>query len=214
MKKLLNLILVFSLSIFMLEARADNSYHIVNDSITITKDGKSHVCKLDQKPKFSLENAVESFDKKSVIVSNVGYVKMESLDTCDTAIPVHISFIPDKVGVLVDINLAKGIYLAVDFVNVQPFRYLATIAYISSTKNLVTLPGAYIKGSKLPDQKKYAFSGSGDAESGMISTDGQYAAPDGIVDCKEDASPGVWDILKNKRVVTDEASCNQLFDSK
>jgi hypothetical protein len=59
--------------------------------------------------------------------------------------------------------------------------------------------------------KRAVFSASGDAGSSVISLDGRYVAPNGQIDCGEDAYPGVWNIQANKRVAADANACNALF---
>ncbi|SFU24781.1 hypothetical protein SAMN05192563_102991 [Paraburkholderia aspalathi] len=145
------------------------------------------------------------------MVSERGYVVVSDLKVCRSGAPVHVSEIPNGVGFLSDINVAKGVYVALDFVSTQPTLYLATVAKIGSKKNMVTLGGAYTGGKGVSQLKRAAFSASGDAGSSVISPDGRYVAPNGQLDCGEDAYPGVWDIQKNKRVAMDGDACNALF---
>lgn len=101
--------------------------------------------------------------------------------------------------------------MALDIVDVNPSAYLATVAHIGSSKNLVSIKGAYIADAKLRDLKKFAFGGSGDAGASIISPDGRFVAPDGQLACMEDVYPGVWDIQKNQRVVSTDDVCSRLF---
>jgi len=158
--------------------------------------------------------AVKSFDKSAVMVSERGYVSTAALRRCTSDIPVHVSLIPSGVGVLADINLKKRLYVSVDFVSVKPFTYLATVARLNSSRNMVTLDGAYVSGKKLSELQRYSFGSSGDAGSAVISPDGRYVAPSGKINCGPYGSPGVWDIAKNKRVITDDDSCSALFEVK
>ncbi|MFM0606964.1 hypothetical protein PQR05_20790 [Paraburkholderia sediminicola] len=183
---------------------------MTENTIKISANGHSRTCQLDQAPRF----AVDSFDKTALIVSERGYVPIKLLVNCNAAVPIHVSSIPSRVGVLADVNLTKGLYVALDFVNVQPFLYLATVARLGSSKNLVTLNGAYVPGRKLSEQRRRAFNGSGDAGSAIISPDGRFVAPTAAMNCLDDAYPGVWDISKNKRVLADDTSCSQLFGLK
>ncbi|WP_157768120.1 hypothetical protein [Burkholderia ambifaria] len=171
----------------------------------LNNDGR--MCVLDQQP----STAVESFDGSAVIISERGYVEKDDLDRCVPNVMVHVSTIPRNVGVLADINLGAKLYVAVDFVTVRPMRYLATVARLDSVKNLVTINGAYLDGQSLSKLQRYAFGSSGEAGSAVISPDGRYVAPAGQIDCSEDASPGVWDIEGNIKVITGEQSCNKLF---
>lgn len=189
---------------------ADENFSVVGDSLLVSKNGQSHVCPLDKPPRY----AVESFDKSAVILSEREYVPVELLVNCNTTPPIHVSSIPDRVGFLSDINLSKGLYVSLDFVNVQPFLYLATVSHLHSSKNLVTLNGSYVRKRKLPQLRKHAFGGTDEAGSSIISPDGRFVAPTGEMNCRDDAYPGVWDIAKNKRVTTDDNSCSALFGMK
>ncbi|WP_157651078.1 hypothetical protein [Burkholderia ubonensis] len=187
---------------------AAESYKITGKEMEIVNSGATRSCTLDTKPIY----AVASYDRSAVIVSEQGYVKKNDLDNCQPGIPVRVHFIPDRVGFLSDINLRKNIYVALDFVNTRPFLYLATVAHVGSSKNIVMLNGAYISGKPLSQLRMHAFNASGEAGASLISPDGRYVAPDGVVSCTDDAFPGVWDIEKNKKVVLNENSCSALFD--
>ncbi|MGV7244435.1 hypothetical protein [Caballeronia sp. M23-90] len=178
--------------------------------MSFKKDNLSRICTLDDPPRF----AVESFDRSAVIVSERGFVSSHALDSCTSERSVHVSLIPEGVGVLADVNLNKRLYISLDFVNVQPFLYLAMVASLDSRINMVTLHGATVPGRSLSLQKKYAFGGLASAGSAAISPDGRFVAPTGEPICTDDAYPGVWDIANNRRVITDDVSCAQLFKSK
>lgn len=183
---------------------ADDTYEVAGSSLKIDN---SRICLLDRPPAY----AVESFDKSAVMISETGYVGKQELDNCRAGRAVHVLSIPAHVGVLSDINVSKGIYVALDFVSVQPFTYLATVAHIGTTRNLVSLKGAYVAGRKLSELQKSAFGGSGEAGTAIISPDGRYVAPTGQMDCSEDAYPGVWDVNGNRRVVVSDDACAALF---
>jgi hypothetical protein len=185
-------------------AIADDSYKVVDSSL---KFNASHICLLNRKPKY----AVESYDKSAVMVSETDYVIKRDLLHCQAGHAVRVFSIPSNVGVLSDINISKRVYVALDFVSMQPITYLATVARIGSSRNLVSINGAYIAGKKLGDLKGFAFGSSGDAGASIISPDGRYVAPDGQMDCTEDAYPGVWDIQRNRRVKAVGAACSALF---
>jgi hypothetical protein len=175
--------------------------------LNITVKGKLRRCLLNKK----IESAVESFDRSAVIVSERGYVSTEAAARCMPNVPIKISLIPAGVGTLADINLRSGLYVSLDFVSVQPMTYVATIARLNSVRNLVTLDGSFISGRKLSELQKHSFGSSGDAGSAAISPDGRYVAPAGQINCGVFGSPGVWDIAKNKRVITDDEACLALF---
>ncbi|WP_155297062.1 hypothetical protein [Burkholderia glumae] len=189
-------------------AQAAETYEIAGKSLRIVNSGAAHLCSLDAKPLY----AVASYDQSAVIISERGYVKKEDLDDCRPGNPVHVHLIPVRLGFLSDINISKGIYVALDFVGARPFRYLATVAHIGSSKNLVAIDGAYIPGKSLSLLRTHAFSASGEAGTSLISPDGRFVAPDGVVSCAGDSFPGVWDIANNKKVILDDSSCSALFD--
>ncbi|WP_143328345.1 hypothetical protein [Caballeronia telluris] len=172
------------------------------------KIDSSRMCLLDKPPLY----AVESFDRSAVMVSEAGYVAKQELAHCQAGRAVHVLSIPPNVGVLADINLSKGIYVALDFVSAQPFTYLATVARIGSSRNLVSVKGAYVAGRKLSELRKSAFGGSGEAGTAIISLNGRYVAPTGQMDCSQGSFPGVWDIQGNRRVVADDDACAALFN--
>jgi hypothetical protein len=207
MNKLMLTILLTLMAGATFATQDENEYRVTGNLILISKQGKSHRCKLDEIPRY----AVKSYDRTALIVSERGYVPIKLLETCNANVPVHVSHIPHKVGVLADINIKRDLYVSLDFVNVQPFLYLATVAHLNSSKNLVTLSGAYVPGSKLSVLKRHAFGGSGEAGSSLISPDGRFVAASGRMICTDEAYPGVWDIENNRRVITDDESCNALF---
>lgn len=198
----------FNLFIYILflagPASADESYEVTGSSL---KFDNNRTCLLDKTPRY----AIESYDKSAVMVSETGYVLMQELLHCKADRAVRVLSIPSKVGVLSDINVSKGIYIALDFVSTRPFSYLAIIARIGSSKNLVSINGAYVSGRKLNDLQKFAFGGSGEAGTSIISPSGRFVAPNGQVECTDDAYPGVWDIQKNRRVIATDDACAALF---
>ncbi|WP_157661426.1 hypothetical protein [Burkholderia ubonensis] len=105
----------------------------------MVNSGVTRSCTLDIKPIY----AVASYDRSAVIVSERGYVKKDDLDNCQPGMSVRVHFIPGRVGFLLDINLRKNIYVTLDFVNNRPFLYLATVAHVGSSKNIVMLNGAF-----------------------------------------------------------------------
>jgi hypothetical protein len=185
-------------------AYADDTYEVAGSSLKIDS---SRMCLLDKPPLY----AVESFDKSAVMVSETGYVAKQELTHCHAGRAVHVLSIPSNVGVLSDINLSKGIYVALDFVSAQPFTYLATVARIGSSRNLVSIEGAYVAGRKLSELRKSAFGGSGEAGTAIVSLNGRYVAPTGQMDCSQGAYPGVWDIQGNRRVIATDDACAALF---
>ncbi|CAG4893520.1 hypothetical protein [Paraburkholderia gardini] len=192
---------------FVGTAYADDTYEVVGSTLKVNS---SRMCLLDKPPLY----AVESFDKSAVMVSETGYVAKQELADCQAGRPVYVHSIPSNVGVLSDINLSKSIYVALDFVGARPFIYLATVARIGTSRNLVSVKGAYVAGRKLSDLRKSAFGGSGEAGTAIISPNGRYVAPSGQMDCSEYAYPGVWDVQDNRRIVATDTACAALFKYK
>ena len=190
--------------------QAKLTYNVDGVDIKIVENDRVRFCKLDAPAVY----AIESFDKSAVIVSERGFVSINLLEGCTTGKSVHVSFIPKGVGVLADVNVIKQLYISLDFVNVQPFLYLATVSTLGSRKNRITLHGANLPRQSRFIQKKYAFGGQAAAGSAAISPDGRFVAPTGELTCTSDAYPGVWDIKNNRRVFTNDASCAELFKRK
>jgi hypothetical protein len=184
---------------------ADEPYEVIGSSLKL---GSGHLCLLDKPPRY----AVESYDKSAVMVSETEYILTRDLFRCQAEHAVRVFSIPSNVGMLSDINISKGIYVALDFISTQPTAYLATVARVGSSQNLVSVNGAYLANKKIDDLKKFAFGGNGEAGTSVISLDGRFVAPDGRVDCTEDAYPGVWDIQANRRVKTTDDGCAVLFN--
>jgi hypothetical protein len=185
-------------------AFADYEYEMRRSSLSVDNN---HVCLLDKTPRY----AVESYDKSAVMVSETGYVLRRDLLRCQSGRAVHVHLIPSNVGVLSDVNVSKNVYVALDFVSVRPMVYLATVAHMGSSKNLVSIHGAYPSGTRPSELTKFAFGGSGNAGTSIISPDGRFVAPDGQIDCTDDAYPGVWDIQRNRRVKNSDDNCAGLF---
>jgi hypothetical protein len=197
-------IFILTYMVLLMNAKASEMYSLSGTSI---KDKNGRVCNLDKTPVYT----IESHDKSAIIISGRGYVLVSDLDSCRHGGTVHVHMIPDNVGILTDINISKGIYVAVDFVSTGPVLYLAIVARIGSSQNLVSLKGAYIQGEESSKLQEYAFSGSGEAGMSIISPDGNFVAPDGNIECREDSFPGVWDIKKNHRVIMTDNACTALF---
>ncbi|SAL28279.1 hypothetical protein AWB71_01665 [Caballeronia peredens] len=204
---LLQNITAILLNIVTGSALAQANYEVEKNTIRIMENDRIRVCTLDA----AADYAIESYDNDALIISGNSFVRKDSLLSCAPSHLVRVSFIPDNMGLLTDVNVSRGIYVTVDFVTVQPFTWLATVAHLGSSSNLVTLPGAYLRGKSIEELRRHSFGGSGKAGSSAISPDGQYVAASGEINCREDAYPGVWDINHNKRVVTDNQHCLRLF---
>jgi len=209
-RKLIPSVLFFLFIGAVTSASAEDAYEINGRMIKVVNDKSSHVCALDISPVY----AVESSDKSALMLSGRGYVGKNQLHACAYGHVVHVSLIPEGVGILSDINISKNIYVALDFVSLQPLMYLATVAHIGTNKNLVSMKGAYIPGERASRSAENAFVSDGAAGSSIISPDGRYVAPNGKIRCGRDAYPGVWDIVENKRIIVDDESCSALFSLK
>lgn len=184
-------------------------FEVSGERITFRTDGSLRTCLLSHPANY----ATESHDGSAVIISARGYLRREDLESCESDVPIHVNTIPKGVGFLTDINIGKGIYVSLDFVSVRPFLYLATVARIGTTKNLVSIAGSYSAGKSKYELTEHAFQSDGIAGSSTISPDGDYVAPSGSIDCGPQAFPGVWDIKRNKRVIETPAVCSELFGS-
>jgi hypothetical protein len=189
------------------QAIAEDAYEVNGAVIKVIGEKSTRVCVLDTYPAY----AVESYDKSAIMISERGYIEKNKLDACAHGQLVHVSSIPEGVGILSDINVSKNIYVALDFVSVQPMMYLATVARIGTNKNLVSMKGAYVPGKKARRSAENAFVSVGGAGSSIISPDGRYVAPNGQIRCGRGAYPGVWDVVENKKVIVDDESCSTLF---
>ncbi|NSX06284.1 hypothetical protein [Cupriavidus gilardii] len=159
-------------------------------------NGKTLVCELG----FKADSAEPSSDGAALIVSDTEYVLMEDLSRCEQARPSKKS-IPAAAGTLIDLNINKDIYLSIDPISTTPPSFLATIARIGTSRNLVGIPGAYVKSMPLEQLQKYGFAYDDSRAKGRLSADGRFASPNGEMDCGPNSYPGVWDISANRKVV-------------
>lgn len=157
-----------------------------------------------------------SFDKEAVILSENQYATTQDLKGCGRLL-LKTRKTPANTGTLVDINVRAGLFLSLDLISTSPLSFLATISRINSSRNLVSLPGAYIKNMPLEKLQEQGFSYDPNTDQPKLSPNGTYAAPNGDVDCSEHAYPGVWDIKRNLRVIMRgsqeliKSSCAALF---
>ena len=164
------------------------------------------------------QKAQLSYDGSAVILSDVEFIPTSSLGTCKTKALTPLK-IASNVGSLVDVNVSKKLYLTLDVISTAPLAFLATVGKFGSTRNLVTLPGAYVQGRSLPklQEQGFAYNPDIDMDRPRISPNGQYVSPGGAPDCSRNAYPGVWDIARNKHVVCKgtrlehQAACDALF---
>ena len=158
-----------------------------------------------------------SFDGLTLFVSENGYVPVQELRTCGAA-PVQVLTTPAVAGLLEDVNTFKSLYVGLLPVSTQPISYLAVVGRIGSTKNLSSLPGAYLDSLTKRGRQQRAFVYADEAGPfAKISLDGRYVSVNGKLDCSRDAYPGIWDLPLHRKVVLkgnpqeQELACQQLF---
>lgn len=181
------------------EAFVDPSFALQSDGREVAMrdgSGKALVCELG----FKADSAEPSSDGAALIVSDTEYVLIEDLSRCEQARPSK-KRIPAAAGTLIDLNINKGIYLSIDSISTTPLSFLATIARIGTSRNLVDIPGAYVPSMPLEQLQKYGFAYDDSRAKGRLSADGRFASPNGEMDCGPDSYPGVWDISANRKVV-------------
>ena len=167
-------------------------------------------CKVNAKVMY----ARSSFDGLSIIISSDSYLPKQSLVTCGEQ-PLPARKTPEESGMLQDVNLKRGLYIAVLPVSTQPMSFLAVVAKLGSAKNLVKLPGAYVDRQSERQRLRMAFAYSEDVgERAKISVDGRYVSVSGEFDCSQDAYPGVWDLLYQRKVVLKGDSGERAFACK
>lgn len=179
-------------------ASVDRKFTLQSDGREVAMQdgsGKTLVCKLG----FKADIAEPSSDGAALIVSDTEYILMEDLSRCGQARPSRRS-IP-AAGTLVDLNIKRGIYLSIDLISTTPLSFVATIARIGTSRNLVDIPGSYVPSMPLEQLQKYGFTYDGSRAKGRLSVDGRFASPNGEIDCGPDSYPGVWDIGANRKVV-------------
>lgn len=216
------LLATFAASCSAAVAYADIGY--VSEEATISPGGKRflvvegathHSCAITS----HATQARFSSDRSAILVSAGAYVPRSSLARCGNQALDPIDA-PAEIGALADVSIPGNVYVGMVLVDVQPASYLAVVAHLGSTTNLVSLPGAYIDTLRISALRENAF--FYDEEAGpfpLISRDGRYVAVDGNPDCSAQAKLGVWDIHENKKVVLNgersavEAECSGLFES-
>lgn len=171
-------------------------------------------CKVNEK----VTRARLTHDRRAILVTSDGYIPIESIRKCGDT-PLKVIKIRQDEGILEDVNLEHGIYLALLPISVQPITYLAIIGRLNS-KNIETrLQGSYRKKMSDKEQEHQSFTYADDVGPfPIISLDGRYLAPSGQIDCGVNSYPGVWD-LKNRTKVSLpgsredlELACQDLFE--
>jgi len=202
----------FASTDFLGEARSAYTPNQKESSIEVTENGTIRKCLISGK----VEQAKLSTDNSVVIISGNTYIPTSKLKNCG-ANPIAPRKTPSKSGFLVDINLSRKIYIALFPVTTQPMMFLATVSSLGSSKSIVTLPGAYVPGSSIEQQRQSAFAYSEEGgPQARISRSGRYVSVNGVIECSENSYPGIWDIRRNKKVViSDDPSylkCMSLFE--
>lgn len=181
-----------------------------------------------------------SNDQSVVIVSDVGYIRLSDILRCKENRELREHKIRGAYR-LTDINLRNQIYVSAKTLpSDSHLPCVATVAKISSTRNLVSLPGALVPGLSEADLLDHAFSCP---RRSFVSPNGRYVALEKI-DCSENGRAGtsdswddpssrggdpysdpkrftgVWDVKENKRVLFSlqqytekeiSAKCSSLF---
>lgn len=188
----------------------------------VGKDGKSilvnghdgqHTCVIDT----AVDQARLSSDGSALLISTSAYVSSLDLKECNPAEIVHATQVPDELGALADVSLPGQIYIGMVPVSMQPLSYLAVVARLGSTKNLISLPGAYVDAKPTAELQDAAF--FYDEQTGpfpLVSKNGRYVAISGSPDCSADSIPGVWDMRSKRKVVTAASfagDCMKLFST-
>lgn len=219
MKLALALLVVTSLSSAVTAITADAPFEITPtldaSGFKLTWRVGPHAPKLCTLEKKALK-AQMSFDRSAVILSDTEFISMSNLEKCGTQ-PLKASQISSTVGSLVDVNVPKGLYLALDPINASPLSFLATVGRIGSSRNLVNLPGAYVEELSLAQLQEQGFAFNPETDPPRIAPNGRFVSPGGSPDCSDSAYPGVWDLTHNKRLVLagsrqdHQSECDALF---
>jgi hypothetical protein len=177
-----------------------------NTLVLKRSDGSSTECRLTHKlkdiqPKFNWSQEV-------VILTNTDYVGVSDLLQCSSG-SVSPSSIPQHVGFVVDVNLQKKLYLALDVVTAGTISYAATVAKLGSDRPIGNFPGEYTRGKSMEKLQEEGF-GYDDSSPGRISRDGRYVSADGSMECAIYSHPGIWDLQTGKTVVRSDG-CEVLF---
>lgn len=114
-------------------------------------------------------------------------------------------------GFVVDVNLKKKIYLALDVVTAGTFSYAATVSNLGDRRPLANFPGMYNPEKSMEKIQEEGF-GYDESSLGRISPNGRYVSADGSMACDISAHPGVWDLQRKQKVVRADG-CEKLFDS-
>jgi hypothetical protein len=174
----------------------------------------NRTCLIDER----VTRAALTHDGQSLMINESALVLVSSLQNCGTQ-RIKPLKIPKRSGMLVDFHAESMTYISHLLVTTQPFSYLAIVAKLDGTRSIVSLPGAFVEGQSKSQRLRQAFVYEEDGgPSAKISRDGRYATVSGVVDCSEDAFPGVWNLQTKSRVVLKEPAapgnlkCKALFE--
>lgn len=108
--------------------------------------------------------------------------------------------VPDKppLEMVIDINFDKRIYLSVILNDASSSEYTAIVSKFNSNESIIKSKG--FEGGEDSDNEDSTFYLSDIGYGGRISLNGRYACPSDL-DCSIDSFPGVWDLVKSKKVV-------------
>ncbi|MBB6116599.1 hypothetical protein F4826_003541 [Rahnella inusitata] len=175
---------------------------INHDVMHITNNDKKHTCLIENwESKFSQGAGVISrtTDGKAIVLANTdSYLYVNELVNCqNNKVLLHKVPVPFSIplGVVVDMNFDKKIYLLMILEDVQSRTYTALVSNFNTKKNIISADGFFSESS-------YSENGFnlGNEYSGRISLDGRYIYPESL-GCSIDSFPGVWDIINKGRVI-------------
>ncbi|HKR42628.1 MAG TPA: hypothetical protein VJU59_23635 [Paraburkholderia sp.] len=205
--KRIHLAAVLALATFNAQAQGSNSLRY--DSATgvlVIAVGQHAEKRCMIEPRVKGSSPQFNWNDTIVILASREYVSVDSIVSCNNGV-APVRRIPAKAGFVVDVNLAKGIYLALDIFGTTPMSFSATVARLDSTRPVADFPGMYSasKSKRTIEEEAFTYSGGG-----SISEDGRYVSADGTMQCTAESYPGVWDLVRKQRVVREDG-CESLF---
>lgn len=143
------------------------------------------------------------------------YLKTSEVLHCDSN-PIKLYSIPDfdgNIDSIVDVNFEKKTFLSLYLIDIDSSSYQAKVSYFGDKNNLLTGKGFWSDMVKKVNATDEAFPVTDDFYIGKISANGMYVAPNDL-DCSVNSFPGVWDIVKKKKVIFTEGKGNEIIESK
>lgn len=184
-------------------------------------DDKSHVyysCKIENWNDSLLSGAggisLTSDHVGVLIASGNKYFDVKELMGCKGQ-PISIHSIPyfnNEVASIIDVNFEKKIVLALVVVDAHFRSYQAIVSKFNGSRNLLSGRGFWSNASSEPDEDGLFYPGDS-IYLGKLSANGKYVAPNDL-DCAVDSFPGVWDIVKKKKVVFPKVKDDEVVEIK